>query len=227
MTTFGGPSPEDQQAGGLMVGGRGDDENKPLASPFTGGLGGEDSAAAASPQRSRLISGALVLALVLMIAGGALFMMRKFALTGGLRFVDVKIDYPMDGGARVTDEKHLRIMRDLSASDEVVQVPLKDLARNPFVLGGSEEAEALPDPTFDAVDPEWAKREQRRRDIENTLSALQLNGVITGAQPIARISGRAYRVGDVVADLFVLTAIHGRDVELQADGKTYHISLGQ
>ena len=49
--------------------------------------------------------------------------------------------------------------------------------------------------------------------------------MIGGSNPVARISGQAVRVGDTVAEVFTVKAIHGRAVDLDYEGETFTLSL--
>ena len=47
----------------------------------------------------------------------------------------------------------------------------------------------------------------------------------SASSTVARISGEAVRVGDTVAEYFTVTAIHGRTVELTADGMPFTLDM--
>lgn len=212
--------------------------NQGVATPGADAAGGEGLAAGiagavASAPRPRIHSGMLVILLVLTIAGGLLFAMRRLALGGKLKFVEIKIDYPLEtvGKGRTRDAKHTQVLADLSNSGSVVQVPLSNLTRNPFELETPTAVSApIADPTQEEAFRLRAAQEAKMREIEMTFAALELNSVITGAVPVARISGQAVRVGDTIADLFTVIAIHGRSVDLaakDAPSRTFSLDLSE
>jgi len=194
---------------------------------FGGGIGGELAGTEGSSRQS-LQSGVAVLLFVLAVAGGVLFLMRKFGHPG-LDFVLPTIDYPVGqaASARVDDPRQQRILRALESGQSIVQVPLDELQRNPFALdeGPSGEEVAINAPT--GPSQEEIRARERQTLIRRTYEALELNSVVTGSAPIARISGRAYRLGDTIADLFKIVAIKGRQVTLEADGRSFTLVLGQ
>lgn len=196
------------------------------------GLGADLPGAAAG---ARLRSGVVITIAVVAVAVGTLFLMRKYGLGGGLQFVPVKIDYPVDAGAQplARDPQRERVMQDLESSGKIVQVPLDKLQCNPFELE-PDHTGPVAAPTDDgSAERDRARREQESltRTIDATYAALQLHSVLTGAVPIARISGQAVRVGDRVGgDVFTVRAIHGRTVDLEPvamPGKIYTLSLGE
>ncbi len=173
-------------------------------------------------------SGILIVALVLVVAGAALFFMRKLGLGGNFKWTTVKIDYPV-GAEQQLNDRHVRVMEDLQGSDEVVQVALKDLQRNPFVLNDKKEDPIDLDIPDNISPEELARRqlERTRKEERMKFSALELNAILGGMQPIARVSGRAYRVGDIIVDTFIVREIHGRSVVLEADAGMYTLEMGQ
>lgn len=224
--TFGGNPLMAMQPSGQGEHGPGDE---------TGGVGGLGAdlvgAGGAGPRKPRIHSGVLVLMLVLTIAGGLLLGMRKLALGGRLKFVEIKIDYPLEtvGKSRARDAAHTRVLDDLSTGGSVVQIPLSKLTRNPFELETpADVTKPLLDSSLSEAQRLSAQQEARLREIEMTFAALELNSVITGAVPVARISGQAVRVGDTIADLFTVVAIHGRSVDLaakDAPNRTFTLDL--
>ena len=124
------------------------DHNSPLTTPFaheTVGMDGESSMLRGKH------SGALVLGLVLCIAGATLFGMRTFGGAGKIALLDIKIDYPLDGASSASMKDQQLVLQDLRSSTELKQVPLEEVQMNPFEwrgLGPAEAARAAP-----GVDP--------------------------------------------------------------------------
>lgn len=202
-----------------------DSQNAPLTTPFAHETVGLE--ADASMLRGKH-SGAMVLGLVLCIAGATLFGMRTLGNAGKIALLDIKIDYPLDGVANTSLKDQQLVLQDLRSSTELKQVPLEDVQMNPFEWRGLGPAETQK--ASAGVDPaELSRRarEQRARDIDQAFGRLVLNSIIGGRIPVARISGELVKVGAKVGDYFTVSSIDGRRVVLVADDKQYVMSLGQ
>lgn len=176
--------------------------------------------------KARVSTGSLILLLVVIVAGGVLYIMRQFGLGTRLELIDVKIDYPIDDVNRNTGA-HEKVLAELRDSAIAVQVPLNDVKKNPFELNIQKKEEPVARKIANPVDREAYEREQRQRLIQTTFNSLELNSVLAGSTPIARISGENVRVGDKIKNLFLVHAIHGRTVDLIADGEKYTLSMGK
>jgi len=191
-------------------------------------LGGATVDQITPEKRKRVPDSAILLMFVVAIAAGGLYFMRQMGLGSTLQFDNVRIDYPLEGiGADGDEGKILADLRDTAFE----QVPLSHVQKNPFQLAddGHLVAEL---PTNDlSVSAEEAQRrreaEQRRQMIVRAYADLELNGVLLGGTPVARISGKTVRVGDVVEGFFKVTSISSREVGLEADGAMYTLSLGE
>lgn len=174
----------------------------------------------------RSTGGFLVLGLVVVVAGGSLFVMRKLSAGRNLASADIKLDYPIgaDGSLQDGGNEHIKVLDDLASIDSSVQVPLESIEKkNPFVLGDGEVIEAA-----NIDDPEarrLAELQARLAKVQAEFNKLELNSVLGGSTPIARISGEAVRVGDKIGDYFTVIAIHGRSVELSAEGEIYTLFM--
>ncbi|RMH26785.1 MAG: hypothetical protein D6693_06555 [Planctomycetota bacterium] len=175
---------------------------------------------------TRLSNGSLILLLTVLVAGGVLYIMRQFGLGSGLTLVDMQIDYPIDGPKPSEVDEHRRVIAALRDSAHAVQVPLEEVKKNPFRLNLQEEDAAPVAQARPTISEEERRRRQRADLIQTTLAGLELNSVIAGSVPIARISGENVRVGDLVKGLFLVREIRGRSVVLSADGETYTLTMG-
>jgi len=227
----------------MILGGQGDEQStRPLTSgdhdDAAGGAGGGATSLAGlgeaeqAAKKSTIPPGVLLLALVVAVSGGLLYGMRQVGLGVGLDLRLPTIDYPVDAAEAVVvrDERHQRIMDDLATSESILQVPLDNLQRNPFRLDSAPAeivAEPGEDPEATAARIAAERERQRRQEIKRTLDAIEVNSVLTGAVPLARINGKPVRIGERVADVFVVRAIYGRTVELEADGRVYRKTMGQ
>lgn len=207
----------------------GDEKTTPLMAQIA-----EDSAddpiagmSGGSGERSGLGSGMIVLLGVIVVAGGTLFMMRRHGQGPGLSMADVKIDYPIDQMPG-SDDDHKRVLADLQTIDGTVQIPLGEVRQNPFEMVGEEiEPDDGPRPGETEAERRRREAEARRAKIADAFSKLQLQTVLSGMTPVARISGQTVRVGDTVGGQFTVVAIHNRSVDLLApDDQTYTLTIG-
>jgi hypothetical protein len=191
-------------------------------------LGGSTIDQALPEKKRRIPDSAMLLLMVIVVAGGGLFAMRQMGLGSQIQFTNVKIDYPLEGIAMGSDEHDL--LEDLR-NKTVEQVPLNQVQKNPFQL--LSDAHTVTDFPI-AIAGESAEEAGRRREAEErqrlivrTYTNLDLNSVLLGSVPVARISGKTVRVGDWVEGLFRVREISARAVNLEVDGKLYTLSLGE
>lgn len=200
------------------------------------GGGGGDAPETPRGRRARKYSGTTVLfGTVLVLSAASLFAMRKFGMNSGMTWAVQKIDYDAERALRGTDAEHQRILNDLSKSLALGQEHSLDrLPKNPFELATDVPKMLGPGMTPEQEMAERLKRheddlrkrtEARKAELDKTLSGLELHSVLLGSSPLARINDRMYRVGDVIGEVFVLTAIQGRSVNLVADGKTFVVEM--
>jgi hypothetical protein len=206
------------------AGGAGD----PLQSPLTGSGTPAFDAVETTPE-SKIPPGLAVLLLVMLVGGGAIMLMRQFGLGAGYEFDNVTIDYPIDAmQASDSDDDYERVISDLTNHD-VPHVELAELRPKPFELRGAPREEEDFAPVALETEEERLERERRQRSamLQREFNKLELNSVIGGSSPIARISGIAVRPGDVVGGAFTVARISGRSVELEAEGRTYVLTMGR
>jgi len=202
----------------------------PLRSPLATDADGSDLGfdAIDSGANSKIPQGAAVLVLVALIGGGAIFAMRQFGLGSGFNYDDITIDYPIDAKEASSEEDdYEEVLTDLT-NHTLPHVALEDLRPKPFEL----QALASDEPEFEPVSRETPeeraarKRAERDATLQREFIKLELNSVIGGSRPIARISGIAVRPGDTVNDIFTVTRISGRSVHLEAEGREYVLTMG-
>jgi len=178
----------------------------------------------------------IMLAGLVLVAGSALFVMRKLGMGPAGAIADINIDYDTKNAPSTKD--HQKVLQDLAASHVEQQVPTEQVQRNPFRLPDSlrkADEPVLPTPgggltaeQKKAQELEAARLqalEQRRADIEAALYSFQVHSILGGSSPLARINDKTVRVGDKLGDFFTVTAIHGRTVEVQADGQKHELSM--
>jgi len=199
----------------------------PLRSPLTGSGTPAFDSVETTPE-SRIPPGLAVLLLVILVGGGAIMLMRQFGLGAGYTFDTVTIDYPINAAQTSDDDDYEQVITDLTNHD-VPHVELAELRPRPFELRGGEREEEEFTPVAAETEAERLERERRQRaaTLQREFNKLELNSVIGGSAPIARVSGVAVRPGDVVAGAFTVTRISGRSVELEAEGRTYVLTMGR
>ena len=196
------------------------------------GAEGEGGALPSDEPSSGRKSGILVLAVVLVAAGGVLFAMRTLGTRTPLKIADIKIDYPLDSNADVKSDDHLKVLHDLRSVGNVAQVPLRDLQGNPFEWPFAQKTFTPQNDTMSEAERE-AERVRREREAllrrrQDAFRSLTLNSVVGGRVPVARISDQVVRVGDPVGEFFTVKSITGRSVELKAeDGQLFILQLGE
>ena len=179
-----------------------------------GASGVPDLSTAAAPKR-RLSVQNLIIVLAVVGSVGALFMMRQQGRSAGVSFTNVKIEPPPEPtGPRFPDQA--RILADLARSTHASTLPEK-LDKNPFKFDAPAPLPGEPAPA--GVDPEA----ERTRTL---LATLQINAIMQGPTPVARINGRLVRVGDQIDGLLMVSQINDRSVDFIGSGKTYTVNMG-
>jgi len=171
--------------------------------------------------RTLMSSQIMVVVLVMVVSIASLLFMRRQGMNAGMGFTPIKIDYQPDSPPGGLSAEHARILRELAASSTPIAIAPNQVRKNPFTLEEGPPTQAVNPVTARPVDSGAARQEE----ILNTLANIRLNGVMDGPVPLARIDGRTVRVGDMVADLFMVGQIHDRSVDLIADNRTYTVSL--
>ena len=173
-----------------------------------------DLSTAAAPRR-RLSAQNLIVALALVASVGSLVMMRQQGRNAGVSFTAVKIEsHPEQFTTRHPDQA--RILADLARSTHLTTLPEK-LDKNPFKFDA-------PAPVPGAPAPAGVNHEEER--IRTILAGLQINAIMQGPTPVARINGRLVRVGDMIDEVLMVAPINDRSVDLIASGKTHTVNMG-
>lgn len=182
---------------------------------------------------------------ILVLAAVAIWGMRSIGLKGqtGVMAQDISSLGGIDTGAKppaVMTVEDKRLLADLSASRTANQVPGEDLQKNPFSL--SEATRPKPKATPGAPLPATASPEDiaaaRQNELLSALSEYKLQGVMGGASAVARINGKAYRVGDTLSHgkpgeknakqqgpEFVVKAVDGREVTVTCETFSFILSM--
>lgn len=213
------PVPSPEPSGGLS-----------LLSEMRGG-GGEAGAAESTPpgpsRRLKVPQQTVVVGLVVLVSIAAIYGMRKRGMNSGFTFQTPKIEYD---AKRVSLDaaQQAKILRDLAASAHLPKAASDHLDKNPFQLEGQPVVEATDDGSAARLAEERRRAQsakEREERIQQALGTLELNGVMGGPIPLARIGGRTVKVGDTVAEVFIVAQVHDRSVDLLADGKIFTIAM--
>jgi hypothetical protein len=196
----------------------------------------------AAPARTRRIGeGVVLLLVVLLVAGAALWLMRSSGavdVSTQMSSVELKIERALaqlTGKSRPVDSEDPDELGSwLGDSDRLIarfsndgtdkQVPLNRLASNPFAIKRTQPADG--GPTKVQVDPEVVRRQKRMRALRTELRALKLQTVMSGRNPMAVISGQVVREGAKLGS-FTVATIEPRTAILTAEGNTYRLSMHQ
>lgn len=191
----------------------------------------------ASPYRGQT----LFIGVVLVLGAGAIFGMRQIAVSAAKAGELFNLNFQPEAEDAEINRKFDRVMQDLERSGRPMQVPLDEIEGSPFqFLSRAEDFEPEPgeDPSLALqrdrdrqrlADAERARQAAAVRDakIQTELKKLQLQGVLGGTTPVARIADETYRLGDQIAELFTIVRIEGRGVILQVDDRYFVLQIGR
>lgn len=215
------PEPEREGAASILSDLKGTGDG-----PAVADLGGVNPTSAKS--KLKVHSQTLVIALVLAASGAALYTMRKQGMGAGVNFNPPKIDYQVDKVKRTaSDAQQQRVLEDLARSQSPPQVPAEKIQKNPFQL---DSTGGVTKPSTAMVDPDAQSRnlaQQRQQQLTSALTSIEVNAIMAGPVPLARINGKIVREGDSVGEFFTVRVIHDRSVELEADGKVFAVSMSE
>lgn len=209
------PAPGGAGAGNLLAELRG-----------AGGGGDLPAADSAAPKRRRrLHTQTLVLALVLSASVASLYTMRKQGMGAGLKFMPVgTLDYKAEQLKPEDVRAQQRVMAELARSVSPDSFHDEPLRKNPFKLDAPANIpKALPGEV--QIDAEQAAKLKRAQEIQDSFRQLNLNGVMQGPVPLARINGRTVKESDTIDNIFMVVSIHERSVDLMADEQLYTLQM--
>lgn len=174
----------------------------------------------------------LVIALVLAASGASLYMMRKQGMGSGIVFKNIKFDYydVEKKGRPANEAQEQRILAELARSQDPPQVLLEKIQKNPFQLD-TQTGVAQPSTPIDPAALGRAlmakEAEERALAIRNAVTSVEVNSILEGPVPLARINGKIVREGDAIGEVLKVAAIHDRSVDVEADGKIYTVNMSE
>ncbi len=216
----------------LDSGGPEGDSNMPLLPDF--GAQAQQYAAPASPRRRRVIVGALV------VVGAAvgILAMRLVGLGAATVLAAITVDLSRPGLTNVDVPQDL--LDGLDRSRRAVQVPSDLVERNPFLLRSANADTANSSLTEEELNArellrqqalERQRREQYEASIDAAIRGFELQSIVGGSRPVARINNKVVQVGSALEAgsseaRFVVESIEGREVVIAVDERRYMLELG-
>jgi len=233
---------QDQTTGQVMP----PEEDAPTSMPL--GIGGDaplgesplglESSSGAKPNTGKTQS-ALIMLLVLIVAGGTLWTMR---VTGGVEKMDSSVSVAeqkieqalakLKGESKDSPLEQDNLNELFGDTEQVVaifeddptkkQINVDNLSKNPFELVVTNKKDDQTE-TVSAID---RLKDERNKELKRELGKLELQSVLSGATPLAVISGKVVRVGDTIGS-FDVVGITQTGVKLSAESNRYTLSMQQ
>src|SRR5690606_16882263 len=192
-------------------------ETNTIVSQLHGGGGGDDEfdLTLATPTKKALPLQAISVGLVLLVGAGSLYLMRRAGTRAGIDFSTTEVINPHDTTIEKFDNEE-EIPRALEPRMPE-QVPKDQVRGDVFQIakdGSGDTGTATP-----FMDPAKVAAERLRVETQEALGRLQVESVMHGRIPIAKISGKLYRIDDTLGGkdgkLFTVVRIEDRSVFLQ------------
>lgn len=176
---------------------------------------GEDSSIVesyASEGSKRLPLQIGIVAGVLLVTGGVIYWMHVKGIAPGKLIKPVEMRYTIEQTQARHYEGEARILKSLAMSGPPPQIPLEEIHENPFRLDRApqEIAPIIPaEPT--------QVRDQVLVQAESMLATMKIEMVLNSeTNPLAKINGKVYGVGDKIDGVLEVVSISGRSVTLRA-----------
>ncbi|MGD1914870.1 MAG: hypothetical protein ACFCBV_01605 [Phycisphaerales bacterium] len=165
-----------------------------------------------SESKKRLPMQVGIVAGVLVVAGGVIFWMHHKGIAPGKLLKPVEMRFTIEQTQARHYEGEERILRQLARSGPPPQVPLTDIDENPFRLERAPQQEGPTMPT-----EVGQVRDQTLVQAEQILGSLKIEMVLNSeTNPLTRINGKVYRVGDKIDGVLEVVSISGRSVTFRA-----------
>jgi hypothetical protein len=149
---------------------------------------------------------------VLAVTGGVIYWMHVKGIAPGKLLKPVEMRYTIEQTQARYYEGEDRIMRTLAQAGPPPQIPLEDIQENPFRLERAPQ-DSAPTIAFETA----PVRDQVLVQAEAMLGSLKIEMVLNNdTNPLAKINGTVYRVGDKVDGVLEIVSISGRSVTFRA-----------
>lgn len=204
----------------------------------TGGGGGGFTQGSAESSK---FNGQVILAgMVFVIGVGSIYAMRYIGMQAGIKESVKMVEYTASTTSPDFVQRFDEVMADLEEVSLSVRFDRSTvLPTAPFTMASSEAVDmnlpvANPDDSSARMARLAQQREQQLReaqqqriaDYDRAAMGLNLQSILGGSRPVARISGEPVRIGMKVADIFTVESIKGSTVVLSVEDLKYEITLG-
>lgn len=183
---------------------------------------------AGGPRRKILSSQAFVLVLVVGVSAAALITMRQLGARSGM---DLSVMKKAEAAPAVADTgdksaRYEHVMQDLQRMQQPLDLALGELGKIPTLLGGAGPkplaAGGIPTPV---TDPAQRELEAKRARLHEAFGKLQLQSVMGGRVPLARINNQNYRIGEQIEGGFTLASVDGRSCVVEGGGEQFELQM--
>jgi len=120
-------------------------------------------------------------------------------------------------------------MKDLQQLQTPLDIALGELAKIPALIPTDQKvAKPFEEIASAPLKPEDRTESNRLAKVAADREAakkLELQSVMGGKVPLARIDGKFYRIGDLVNEKFIVRAIDHRSVTVEANTETFEIEM--
>jgi len=171
-----------------------------------------------------------VIALVLAASGAALYMMRKQGMGAGNQVLPAQDRLQRGQNVHAADDVHQQqVLSDLEKSQNPTQVPPDKIQKNPFQLDTHGPTMTAMAGDQDAIKSAQAKELQalRQNQITTALASIEVNAIMEGDKPLARINGKDRARGRDGRRRLQGKGDHDRSVDLEADGKLFTVNMSE
>ena len=155
-----------------------------------------------------------VAGLVIIGAAGGIYVMRQVGLGAASVIASIVVDY--DPNEFKIGPGDPAVLAELERGRLAVQVPAETLEQDPFRLLTQSVDQPVTDTPRQLVSAEELARQQRDKKIKEAADKVDVQSVMGGPIPLARINGTMVRLGDTVLEIFEVHSIEGRAVVLRS-----------
>jgi hypothetical protein len=192
----------------------------PLLSDF--GAAEEMSTKVGRSNKTRRVA---VAGLVILGAAGGIYVMRQVGLGAASVIASIVVDY--DPNEFKIGPGDPAVLAELERGRLAVQVPAETLEQDPFRLIMQSTDQPVIEAPRQVVSAEELARQQREKKIKDAAAQVDVQSVMGGPIPLARINGTMVRLGDTVLEIFRVHSIEGRAVVLRAGSQLYGYQMGE
>ena len=178
----------------------------------------------------------VICGVILILSAGALMGMRAYGTRSGLSFETVSAESTHTDDADKT-AAYDRIMADLARVNKPLDVPLDDMGHSPFFARATSTPDTdtqvattgtRPLPPMGTVETAEERMDRvrinRKAELINEVSRLELHSVMGGRVPLARINDETVGLNGTVG-VFTVVGIEGRSVTLEAEGNRFNLTM--